>query len=70
MLIVVQKNSSREGKFTFYGWDYNFSLSEFMTSKRKLYGQNIFDCRKTSKKNARYYSRDYSIKHVWLPKLF
>ena len=30
-----------------------------MTSEKALYGWSTLDCRKTSKKNARYYSRDY-----------
>ena len=38
---------------------FHFFLLQVMTSEEALYGRNTLNCRKTSKKNARYYSPDY-----------
>ena len=51
---VWERKWRKSGSFSFI-----FLLKSLWHTKKAFYGRNMFDCRKTSKKNARYYSQDY-----------
>ena len=46
-------------KSIFFLFSFIFLLRVYNVIKKAVYGWNMFDCRKTNQKNARYYSRDY-----------
>ena len=60
-----ENNCPTHRKWTFL-LDWNFSEQLWRHRGKAITFGNTFDCRKTSKKNARYYSRDYYFKYGWV----
>ena len=65
---LEESNSPAPWKFIFL-LDWNFLDQLRRHKKRKLLQVNRLDCRKTSKKNARFYSPDY-LSHVFRIEMF
>ena len=61
-----ESKSPTPWKFTFL-LDWNFFWTTMKLQKKVTISANTFDCRKMSKKNARYYSWDYL---VWYEPIF